>query len=206
MKPVLVFLVFSLDEEALLATCAYIDLNPVAAGVAKTPETSPHTSVRQRVQHAIERGKLKELQSTPNGLLVRSCSASDFEQDHWLCPLEDRRRLGGVREGMLESFSLGAYLVLVDYTSRICRQEKARVSTELASILDRLDTSGEIWSERMQQLFARGSRLPGTFFASTRQRLESVAAARGLHHLGNLAGCRAGSLLPPPAGARILPI
>ena len=30
-----------LDEEALLATCAYIDLNPVAAGIAATTETSP---------------------------------------------------------------------------------------------------------------------------------------------------------------------
>ena len=35
-----------LDEESLLATCAYIDLNPVAAGIAETPEASPHTSCR----------------------------------------------------------------------------------------------------------------------------------------------------------------
>ena len=40
-----------LDQEALLATCAYIDLNPVAAGIAKAPETSHHTSIRQRVRH-----------------------------------------------------------------------------------------------------------------------------------------------------------
>ena len=33
-----------LDEEALLAVCAYIDLNSVAAGMALTPETSEHTS------------------------------------------------------------------------------------------------------------------------------------------------------------------
>ena len=38
-----------LDEEALLTVCAYIDLNPVAAGVAATPEASKHTSIRQRV-------------------------------------------------------------------------------------------------------------------------------------------------------------
>lgn len=30
-----------LDEASLLATMAYIDLNPVAAGVAATPEMSP---------------------------------------------------------------------------------------------------------------------------------------------------------------------
>ena len=34
-----------LDEESLLATCAYIDLNPVAAGIALVPEASPHTSI-----------------------------------------------------------------------------------------------------------------------------------------------------------------
>ena len=31
-----------LDEEALLATCAYIDLNPVAAGIAAVPGFSAH--------------------------------------------------------------------------------------------------------------------------------------------------------------------
>jgi hypothetical protein len=30
---------------ALLATCAYIDLNPVATGIAEVPETSAHTSI-----------------------------------------------------------------------------------------------------------------------------------------------------------------
>ncbi len=47
-----------LDEESLLATCVYIDLNPVAAGISKVPETSPHTSLRQRVIHAKVKGKL----------------------------------------------------------------------------------------------------------------------------------------------------
>lgn len=92
---------------------------------------------------------------------------------------------------MWESFSLRSYLLLVDYTSRLCRQGKARVSREVVSILDRLGTSAEIWSDRMKQLFATSLRLPGTFFASTRQRLQCVAAARGVHHLDNFAGCRA---------------
>jgi len=40
-----------LDDEALLATCAYIDLNPVAAGIAHVPEASAHTSIKERVDH-----------------------------------------------------------------------------------------------------------------------------------------------------------
>ena len=31
-----------LDEESLLATCAYIDLNPVAAGIAEVPEATTY--------------------------------------------------------------------------------------------------------------------------------------------------------------------
>ncbi len=40
-----------LDEESLLATCAYIDLNPVAAGIAQVPVASAHTSIKQRMEH-----------------------------------------------------------------------------------------------------------------------------------------------------------
>ena len=36
-----------LDEESLLAVCAYIDLNPVAAGIAAVPEASRYTSIKR---------------------------------------------------------------------------------------------------------------------------------------------------------------
>jgi hypothetical protein len=179
-----------LDEEALLATCAYIDLNAVAAGIAAAPETSRHTSVRQRVRHAKAKGKLAELKAAESGSVAGSRTAGNVEQDLWLCPVEDRRRQGAPREGMLEGFSLGSYLLLVDYTSRLCRQGKARVNREVASILDSLGISAATWSQRIQGLFSK-SRLLGSYFTTDRKRLRELAKSQGVHHLDNLASSAA---------------
>jgi len=97
------------------------------------------------VQHAKEEGRLEDLKAAGAGSVAGSRAAGDMERDFWLCPLEDRRRLGAQREGMLKGFSLGSYLLLLDYTSRLCRQGKAQVSREVASILERLGSSAEVW-------------------------------------------------------------
>ena len=176
-----------LDDEALLATCAYIDLNPVAAGLAATPETSPHTSVHQRVEHAAALGRIEDLKAAACGSVAGSRAAGALEEDLWLCPIEDRRGQGSLREGLLAGFSLGSYLLLVDYTSRLCRQGKARLSREVASILDRLGTSAEVWGQRIQRLWSK-SRMLGSYFSADRERLRQLARQRGVHHLDNVAG------------------
>ena len=48
-----------LDDESLLAAAAYIDLNPVAAGLAATPEDSTHTSLRARLDHCRANGTVQ---------------------------------------------------------------------------------------------------------------------------------------------------
>ncbi len=176
-----------LDLEALLAVCAYIDLNPLAAGIAVTPETSKHTSVRQRVRHAQQQGKLSALKAAARGSVAGSRAAGRVEEGHWLCPIEDRRRKGALREGMLEGFSLGSYLLLVDYTARLFRSGKARLSREVAGILDRLGTTAEFWEQRLRKLFSR-ARLLGSYLATSADRLRGIAARRGVHHVDNVLG------------------
>ena len=88
---------------------------------------------------------------------------------------------------MIEGFSLGSYLLLVDYTGRLFREGKATISRELAGIFDRLGTTAERWWSRLEKLVR--SRLLGRFFASSRARLKEVATHLGVVRLANLSGC-----------------
>jgi hypothetical protein len=82
-----------LDEESLLATCAYIDLNPVAAAVAVVPETSPHTSVQQSMAHVEAQDRTEDLKAAEQGSVAAPARSSGLEEAHWLCPIEDWQRL-----------------------------------------------------------------------------------------------------------------
>jgi REP element-mobilizing transposase RayT len=178
-----------LDEESLLATCAYIDLNPVAAGIAEVPEASPHTSIKERVEAVKAQDRTGDLKAAEGGSVAGSSASGGLEESHWLCPIEDRRRLDSPREGMLEGFSLGSYLLLVDYTGRLFREGKAVISAELTGILGRLGSNAERWWSRIEKLSE--GRLLGRFFAASRARLREVARGLGVHHLANLGGCLA---------------
>jgi hypothetical protein len=178
-----------LDEESLLAVCAYIDLNPVAAGIARLAEESEHTSIKERVEHVKSQGRTEDLQAARKGSVAGSTASAGLEELHWLCPIEDRRSLDSTREGMLEGFSLGSYLLLVDYTGRLFREGKARISHDVNEILQRLGMTAEAWQARLQKL-SKG-RLLGRFFAASRQRLQEVAERLGLRRVPNLGGCAA---------------
>ena len=178
-----------LDDESLLATCTYIDLNPVAAGIVEVPEASPHTSITTRVEHVKAQGRTDDLKAAEQGSVAGSAASAGLEESIWLCPIEDRRRLESSREGMLEGFSLGSYLALVDFTGRLFRDGKAVISAEVAGILARLGSSAERWHSRLEKL--KTGRLLGRFFAASRDRLREVATRLGVHHLANLGGCAA---------------
>ena len=104
-------------------------------------------------------------------------------------PIEDRRQQDvNSRRGVLDGFSLGSYLQLVDWTSRLLRKGKAHVSQEVAALLDRLGTTSAAWSATMSRLFST-SRHTGVAFAFDRARLREEAIRRGRRHMANFSGC-----------------
>jgi hypothetical protein len=77
-----------LDEEAVLTTLAYVDLNLAADGLAKTGEASPQTSVKARVERCREIGTLEAVVDQP---VDRTKHDEMLEDDLWQDRLEKLR-------------------------------------------------------------------------------------------------------------------
>ncbi len=102
-----------LDEKALLAAMAYVDLNPVRAGIADTPEKSEFTSIKERID-SIKKQKQK-IKSSDSG---KKRKTGGLEKK--LMPFADT----GFSEISIP-FGFTEYLELVDWTGRAIRKENA---------------------------------------------------------------------------------
>lgn len=178
------------DVEGVLSTCVYIDLNPVAAGVAKTPENSQYTSVRQRVQHCHQKKKSHLLKTAQKGSIAASRRLGNMEQDHWLIPFEDRRphtnsKPASQREGLLEKFTFGNYLILLEYTGRMYREGKANISAGLNDIFERLDSSVAFWTDQLKNLLS-AKELRGRCYAGSRKGISPETHKRYSTRVHNL--------------------
>lgn len=126
-----------LDERALAACMAYVDLNPIRAKMAKTPERSDFTSAKKRctkAQHA----------SNPN---------HKYQQPKQLMPF-----VGNIRENMPKGlpFPLTDYLQLLDWSGRAVRTDKrGAISNNLPPLLERLGIAGDNWHILMQHFESR---------------------------------------------------
>ena len=125
-----------LDDAALLACSAYVDLNPVRAMIAKTPETSGYTSVYKRIQQRQSNAR-----------------RTDRTHDGWLSPmlrsqcLRSKENRRASHDAMI-SLELAEYLKLLDWTGRQLRQDKrGAIPSECAPILDRLKLASGSWVE-----------------------------------------------------------
>ncbi len=90
----------------------------------------------------------------------------------------------GCGEGMRTGFTLGQYLMLVEYTGRILREGKAAISLEVADFFARLESTPERWRVRMAKL--TGGRLLGRFLAASRERLRQLASELQVRHLAKV--------------------
>jgi hypothetical protein len=103
------------SEEALLSGMAYVDLNPVRAEIADTPETSSYTSIQERLQPVFDLQQAIDDQADSGDLLDFATPLKP------LLPFENRL-LNEPQTGIL--FNFEEYLALVDWTGRIIRSDK----------------------------------------------------------------------------------
>ena len=185
-----------LDEASLLACAAYVDLNPVRAAMAKTPESSDYTGAKDRIDD------LKQRESA-------SATTHDWERSRrreksgWMSPIEineksdatgpdrnptDRR---ASQKGFLP-ISLTKYLELLDWTGRqIRRKKRGAIPSDLAPILERLGLDTLTWCELVQKfgkLFKRA--------AGTADSLATEASRRGQGYMH----APGASMLAPASG------
>lgn len=114
-----------LDEAGLLTCMAYVDLNPIRAGMAQTPETSDFTSIQAR---------------------IRTMRQATQQQPATLQPF--RRHRDDVQA---IPFYLTDYLTLVDWTGRAVRPDKrGAIVNSIPPILARLNIDPDHWLSYMQ--------------------------------------------------------
>jgi hypothetical protein len=147
-----------LDETAIAACMVYVDLNPIRAAVAQTPETSEFTSLHDRIAD-------RQVAAPATSAAARDTRTEHGPKAGWLAPiaLEPRHQQSRNRNtdrrltnrGCL-LMSLDQYLQLADWTGRQLRLDKAgRIPTNLDSILTRLDCSIETWMDLIKNFRRR---------------------------------------------------
>jgi hypothetical protein len=124
-----------LDDISIITCMAYVDLNPIRAGLATMPEDSDFTSIQGRIR-AWQRESMPSVPSQPS-----QNGQSGNNADSWLCPITSNSQ----RRGIL-SISEEQYFDLVDRSGREIRAGKrGSINPDLAPILLRIGAKPEAW-------------------------------------------------------------
>jgi len=156
-----------LDEQAILTAMAYVDLNPIRAKMADTPESSDYTSVAERIA-----GLRKEPDAT----------ASSPEDRAPLMPFDATGRMAAAIP-----FAFDDYLELVDATGRVIREDKRGfIPGETPRLLERLAIDPE-------QFIATAGRMLRQFGSAigTPAHINSLCVARQTRYLRGMRAARA---------------
>jgi REP element-mobilizing transposase RayT len=171
-----------LDNQALLTCMAYVDLNPIRAGLATTPETSSFTSICQRIAAVTVVAPVGVSTQHPDSPIypLTKSAASDSGQGGAgvACPLLEFDGRADTCAGI--PFGLIDYLALVDWSGRSIRVDKpGAILSNAPPILSRIGING---AEYLQFISPKSYRRKGTrrisVFATaigTPSRLKQVA-------------------------------
>jgi REP element-mobilizing transposase RayT len=147
-----------LDETAIAACMAYVDLNPIRARIAKTCDTSDFTSVQARMA---DRRSAEGIQQAA----ARHERTEHGPRAGWLAPIGLKpaarksrtkatpRRLSN--KGCLP-MTLDQYVSLVEWTGRqIIAKRKPTISAESLALLEQLELSPETWVDLVEHFRKR---------------------------------------------------
>ena len=178
-----------LDEQALLAAMAYVDLNPIRAGIAETPESSDYTSIQECVGEVAEKTPSQDQVTKPTPATQPDVQTLDGE------PLRAEDKVQPLQQAALMPFDAAAqtpwaipfafddYLELVDWTGRAIRSDKREhIPASHPKILDRLGIDPEQFvgrSERLLEAFGTAVGAPASMVDLCARRQSKYL--RGLH-------------------------
>jgi len=127
-------------EKALIAAMAYVDLNPIRAKMAKTPETSDHTSIQNRILGANN----QQVQTETVSRLIGAGELLHFGIS--IKPLMPFANDSIAKRDDALPMLERDYLSLVDNTARnVIHGKRGHMDAQTAPILERLGLSGEQW-------------------------------------------------------------
>ena len=137
-----------LDETAIAACMVYVDLNPVRAGVAATPETRNFTSVKERIEdrQAAESQATADTRDNPteHGPKAGWLASIPLKPTAKKCDEKPHSRRAS-QKGCLP-MSLEDYLSLVEWTGRAYRKDKVgKIPEQCQPLFQRLHCDGQTW-------------------------------------------------------------
>lgn len=133
-----------LDEAAVLACALYIDLNPIRACLAETPEQSEYTSVydriagrQQRIARALAQGRDVSALAQDGGLALDVSGDDPSDADAWLSrlTLDAEQRLNG----HLAEWFAGAESIEWEDLEDCVREESDDVAAQISAAEQRSD-------------------------------------------------------------------
>jgi hypothetical protein len=122
-----------LDDAGLLTAMAYVDLNPIRASIATTPEESEFTSIYERIRELKAIGAAEEDSETAVKVPLLPFQSSNDATSSTI------------------PFRLDAYLELVDWTGRvIVSGKRGFIDGKVPPIMNRLNVDAEAWTIAMR--------------------------------------------------------